>query len=139
VKRNKLAGMDGALSDIRVSDAMHHGIVSCPGDTTLGEVARIMASERVHAVAITTGSSGRPVGVVSDREVVAAIASGAQPTAGEVAVDSLGIAGDASLRRAAQTMAAEGVAHLLVKDAASGFPIGVISSLDIASVYAGRS
>jgi CBS domain-containing protein len=118
---------------------MHHGIVSCPDDTPLGEVARIMASERVHAVAITTASSRRPVGVVSDRELVAAAASDAQPMAAEVAVDSLGISGDASLRRAAQTMAAEGVAHLVVNDAASGFPIGVISSLDIASVYAGLS
>lgn len=119
---------------------MNHGIISCPEEATLSEVARIMAAERVHAVAVTKGGSRRPVGVVSDRELVAAAASDSrEPTAGEVAVESLGISGDASLRRAAQTMAAEGVAHLVVKDAASGYPVGIISSLDIATVYGGRS
>lgn len=119
---------------------MHHGIVSCPDDAPLSEVARIMASERVHAVAVTEGVSRRPVGVVSDREVVAAAASGAEPTAGQVArADPAGISADASLDRAAQMMASQDIAHLVVRDSASGYPIGILSTLDIAAVYARRS
>lgn len=38
--------------------------------------------------------------------------------------------------RAAQLMVEHGVAHLIVLDAASGHPIGVISTLDVAAVYA---
>lgn len=63
------------LSHIHVEDAMHQGIVSCGADATLGEVAAIMARHHVHAVAIADGN-GRPTGVVSDLDVVAAMASG---------------------------------------------------------------
>jgi CBS domain-containing protein len=128
-----------ALDHIRVQDAMRHGIMTCSDEEPLREVARIMAAERVHAVAITKGTGRRPIGVVSDREVVAAVASGAEPTAGQAARDSLGISAGASLDNAARMMVAEGVAHLVVKDSASGYPIGILSTLDIAAAYARRS
>lgn len=119
---------------------MRHGILSCPDDAPLSEVARIMASERVHAVAVTRGSDRRPVGVVSDRDVVAAAASGAQRTAGEAAAgDHPGISADASLHRAARMMAEHGVAHLVVQNPASGYPIGILSTMDLAAVYGRRS
>lgn len=119
---------------------MTHGIVSCPDDAPLSEVARIMVSQRVHAVAITQGTGRRPIGVVSDREVVAAAASGAEPTAGQAAAgDPPGISANATLHRAARMMAERGVEHLVVRDSASGYPIGILSTLDIAAVYARRS
>jgi CBS domain len=54
------------LDHIRVRDAMHHGILSCDADATLGEVAGIVATHCVHAVAITDGNRARSAGVVSD-------------------------------------------------------------------------
>ena len=36
-----------------VLDAMRLGVVSCPPDTTLREVARIMATYRIHSVVVT--------------------------------------------------------------------------------------
>lgn len=45
--------------------------------------------------------------------------------------------GRESLRRAAQMMAEHGVTHLVVLDAASGYPVGVLSTLDVAAAYAG--
>ena len=36
-----------------VLDAMRLGVVSCPPDTTLREVARIMATYRIHCVVVT--------------------------------------------------------------------------------------
>ena len=69
------------LDHIRVHDAMHQGILRCDADATLGEVAGIMATHRVHAVSITDGPSARPAGVVSDLDVVAAIASGEELSA----------------------------------------------------------
>jgi CBS domain-containing protein len=125
------------LDHIRVHDAMHPGILSCDADATLGEVAGIMATHRVHAVAITDGSSGRPAGVVSDLDVVAAIASGEKPSlARAIATESPAVSSDERLDRASQLMAECGVAHLVVVDAASRQPIGVLSTLDIAAVYA---
>ena len=59
---------------------MHHGILSCASDAPLGEVAGLMAKHHVHAVAVTDGVL-RPSAVVSDLDVVAAAASGEEPTA----------------------------------------------------------
>jgi CBS domain-containing protein len=133
------------LQHVRVADAMHHGILSCAADAPLGEVAGIMAKHHVHAVAVTdgpmpikAGAPDRPVAVVSDLDVIAAAASGTEPSALEAAgTEPLTISADQPLHRAAQLMAEHGVAHLVVRDPASGYPVGVLSTLDIAAVYAG--
>jgi CBS domain-containing protein len=125
------------LDHIRVKDAMHHGILTCWTDAPLEQVAGIMSKHRVHAVAVTEGDATEPVGVVSDRDVVAAIARGAQSSAGQAAAtEPLAVSADQSLRRAAQMMSDHEVSHLVVRDAASGQPIGVLSTLDLAAVYA---
>lgn len=125
------------LEHIRVHDAMHTGILSCAADAPLGEVAGMMAKHRVHAVAVIVGNGNRPAGVVSDLDVVAAITSGAEPNAAQAAAtEPLAVPADERLDRAAQLMTEHGVAHLVVLDAAHGHPIGVLSTLDIATVYA---
>jgi CBS domain-containing protein len=91
----------------------------------------------VHAVVIATPGAERPVGVVSDLDVVAALAAGADCAAGEAAAtEALMVTADEPLQSAAQLMAEHGVAHLVVVDSAGGYPVGVLSTLDIASVYA---
>ena len=129
------------LPRVRVSDCMHAGILSCTSDAPLAEVASIMTEHRVHAVAVTRPDGGRPVGVVSDLDVVTAVASGTETTALEAAAtEPLAVSGGDSIQRAAQLMAEHAVAHLVVLDAASGYPVGVLSTLDIAAAYAdGRS
>lgn len=125
------------LDHILVHDAMHHGILSCLDDAPLGEVAGIMTTHRVHAVAITDGEGSRPTGLVSDLDVVAALVSGEEPSAAQVAAtEPLVVAADQRLDRAAQLMAQHGVSHLVVLDSADGHPIGVLSTLDVAAVYA---
>jgi CBS domain-containing protein len=132
--------MRGKLEHIRVQDIMHHGILSCGGDTPLGEVAGIMAKHHVHAVAVTDVEGKRPLGVVSALDVVAAAASGEEPTALQAAAtEPFAVSADERLPRAAQLMAEHGVSHLVVLDAASGHPMGVLSTLDLVAVYADRS
>ncbi|HEY2650478.1 MAG TPA: CBS domain-containing protein [Solirubrobacteraceae bacterium] len=129
--------MTHALDHIRVKDVMHHGILSCPADAPLGQVAAMMAEHRVHAVAVTRQQGLRPVGVVSDRDLVAAVASGDEPSALQVAAaEPPAVSAEDSIRRAAQCMAEHGVAHLVVREAASGYPIGILSTLDVAAVVA---
>lgn len=94
------------LDHIRVHDAMREGILSCDAEAKLCEVGGIVATHRVHAVAITDGDRTRSAGVVPD------------------------------LDRAAQLMAEHGISHLVVLDAAHGHRIGALSTLDIACVYA---
>lgn len=116
---------------------MHHGILSCASDAPLGEVAGVMAKHRIHAVAITNGASGRPIGIASDLDVVAAAATGEEPTARQAAcTEPLTVSADDSLVHAAQVMSEYGVHHLVVMDPASGFPVGVLSTLDIVGAYA---
>ena len=132
-EQNRAAG----LPRVRVSDCMHAGILTCASETPLAEVAAIMTEHRVHAVAVTRTGGGRPVGVVSDLDVVTAAASGTDPSALEAAAtEPLTVSAGESIRRAAQLMAEHGVAHLLVLDPASGYPVGVLSTLDIAAAYA---
>lgn len=116
---------------------MHTGILSCTSDAPLAQVASIMAEHRVHAVAITERDDTRPIGVVSDIDLVAAVASEADLTALQAAAtEPLSVSAGESLHRAAQLIAEHGVAHLVVLDPASGYPVGVLSTLDIAAVYA---
>jgi CBS domain-containing protein len=129
-----------SLDHIRVHDAMHHGILSCPPDAPLGEVAGLMAKHRVHAVAISNGDGARPAAVVSDLDVIAAIASGQEPSAAQAAAtEPLVVSAEERLARAAQLMAEHAVSHLVVLDAADGHPIGVIATSDVAAVYAGAT
>jgi CBS domain-containing protein len=122
---------------VRVSDCMHTGILSCASDAPLAEVAGIMSKHRVHAVAVSDHQGRRPVGVVSDLDVVAAAVSGVEPNALQAAAtEPLAVSASESLYRAAQLMAEHGVTHLVVLDAAGGHPVGVLSTLDIAAAYA---
>ncbi len=126
------------LEELNVGDCMHRGILSCPADAPLGEVAGLMAKHRIHAVAVTADSSTQPVGVVSDLDVVAAVVEGSEPSALEsAATEPLAVSTEEPIFRAAQLMAEHGVAHLIVLDAVDGHPVGIISTLDIAAVYAG--
>ncbi len=98
----------------------------------------MMAKHRIHAVAVTNGQGSRPTGVISDLDIVAAAATGEEHTALEAAAtEPLAISADERLDRAVQLMSEHSVSHLVVLDAASGYPIGVISTLDVAAVYAG--
>jgi CBS domain-containing protein len=116
---------------------MHHGVLTCAADDPLQEVAAIMATHRVHAVVISSASGDRALGVVSDLDVVAAVAGGAQCTALQAgATETLTVSADAPVEDAAQLMNEHGVSHLVVLDADCGYPLGVLSSLDVAAVYA---
>src|SRR5207248_9274552 len=114
-----------------------HGILSCTADAPFAEVAALMASHRVHMVAVTNDHSARPIGIVSDLDVMTAALSADEPTARQVAAtEPLTVSADASLERAAQLMTEHGISHLVVLASSSGYPIGVLSTLDIAAVCA---
>jgi CBS domain-containing protein len=80
-----------------------------------------------------------PWGVISDLDLVAAIDSGAN--AGAIAASPVvTVTPDDTVRHAAQLMREHSTAHLIVvADAGSPLPIGVISSLDIARAIAAGS
>ena len=125
------------LSHVRVRDAMHLGIISVSPDADLPELARLMSERRVHAIAVSSGG-GRPSGIVSALDVVAALASGADRNAGQLAAtEVLTVSARERLDHAAQLMAEHELSHLVVTDAGSGYPSGVLSTLDVIAAYGG--
>jgi CBS domain-containing protein len=132
------------IAELRVADAMHLGMVSCPADSPLHTVARMMATYRVHAVfvhnRIDDPASVESWGVVTDRDLLLAALTGELDTdAGRVAAAPvLAVTPTEPLGQAMQLMQEHEVAHLVVVDGTSGRPEGVLSTLDVASALAGR-
>jgi len=130
-----------SLAGSRVADAMTAGLISCPPDTPLRAVGRIMAEARIHAVYVfdyDTEAAVEHWGLVSDLDLVAATGGDIdRRSAGDSAVTPLvTVSSDDSLARAAQLMNEYNVAHLAVLDPATRRPIGVLSTLDLARVFA---
>jgi CBS domain-containing protein len=126
------------LEHVRVRDAMHTGILTTDPSTPLRVVARLMAEQHVHAVAVADPDySRRPRGIITDLEVAAGAAEESDGTAGEaVKTDVVTISAAESLVWAARQMVEHGVTHLVVVDPATGHPIGILSALDVAAAYA---
>lgn len=131
-----------AFETATVGDAMSRGVISCPPETPLRVVARIMATHGIHAVfvfeRVDEDDAPHLWGVVSDLDLVAATQLDLDElTAGATAVTPLvTVCADSSLGEAGSLMAQYGIAHLAVTDDASRFPVGVISTLDIARAIA---
>jgi CBS domain-containing protein len=136
------------LAHVHVHDVMNTGILSTDQGTPLRVVARLMAEQRVHAIAVSDPDDvRRPWGIVSTLGIAAAIADGLEPgadepTAGEVAAgepEVVTVRSDESLETAAQIMVQHGLMHLIVVDPSSGHPTGVLSSMDVVAAYGGLS
>ncbi|HZD88076.1 MAG TPA: CBS domain-containing protein [Gaiellaceae bacterium] len=131
------------FGEATVGDAMSPGVISCPPETPLRVVARMMSTFTVHAVFVfehqdEDDEATRLWGVVSDLDLVAASRLDLDSlTAGVTAVTPLvTVTVDRPLGEAASLMAQHGVAHLAVTDPATRRPIGVISTLDVARAIA---
>ena len=120
-------------------DVMSRGVISCPPETPLRVVAKMMATHGVHAIFVfehtdEDDEDPRLWAVVSDLDLVAATRLDLDTlTAGATAVTPLvSVATDCPISEAGSLMAQYGIAHLAVTDPVSRRPIGVISTLDIA-------
>jgi CBS domain-containing protein len=130
------------LDEATVADAMSAGVIHCAPETPRRSVARLMATHNVHAVYVfdygqEDDASVRLWGLISDLDLVAACPVLDARTAGSSAVTPLvTVSLLEQLTRAAQLMTEQGTAHLAVIDPATGRPVGVLSTLDIARVVA---
>jgi CBS domain-containing protein len=87
---------------------MHAGVLGCAPDATLGEVARIMCTHRVHCVVVSAGDVAERLvwGIVSDTGLMAAAGTPEGVIAGEVAATQVVTVDPSSpLAEAAQLMA----------------------------------
>ncbi len=126
-----------AFRNATVADVMTPGIITCAPETPLVAVAELMATHRVHAVAVGGIAANHLVwGVIDSLDLVRALRD---PDAHERAETisrqpAVSIEPGAALADAAALMDEHRVAHLVVVD--GDRPIGVVSSLDIAGAAA---
>ena len=126
------------LRHATVADAMHPGIVSCPADATLTEVARLMATHHVHCIAVVGISYDRPGerlvwGLISDLDVMrAGIRVGPEESVAALAVEPM-ISVDATtgLSETGELMLKHGVSHIVVIYSVTQRRTGVLSTLDV--------
>lgn len=127
-----------AFEQASVVDAMRIGIINCHPTASLKDVARIMATYRIHSVVVNEMEGGSPLGVIGAVDLAAAAARGSfLSTAAELArAEPVTVAADESLGRAARLMAEHEVSHLVVIQPQTGHPVGMLSALDVAGVLA---
>jgi CBS domain-containing protein len=129
------------LTDVRVGDAMHRGVLTCDREASLAEVAGVMAERSIHCIVVEndSGDGGPFWGVVSDLDLVAAATVRElddQTAGGTAASPIVMVTPTETLERAAQLMTEHSTSHLIVVDVGLMEPVGVISTLDIAAALA---
>jgi CBS domain-containing protein len=134
-------GCEPASALIRVSEAMHRGVLTCSRDVSLTFVAELMASNRVHCVVVADELEDRDSvwGIVSDLDLTAAasVRDLDEQTAGAAAATAvLTVSPNETVQRAAQLMTEHAATHLVVVDAERR-PIGIFSTLDVAGALGG--
>lgn len=129
------------LDETSVADVMRPGVVACPPETPLREVARMMATQRIHCVVVSgIEQAGGHLAwrVISDLDVVHAVAENRRDaTAGDAASEPVVTCapGDRVVD-AARRMAERGSTHLVVASEERRAAVGVLSTLDVAEALA---
>jgi len=130
------------LDQILVEQVMHAGTVGCGPEAPISVIARILAEERIHCVVVngiehTREGERMTWGVINDRDLMRALDSGnGGLTAGELAMPAQPTVDVYEpLDRAIQLMVSYDVSHVLVVE--KGYPIGILSALDVAAAAGG--
>jgi len=118
---------------MRVKDLPPQPLVAVDPGTSLAEVARLMRRHDADAVAVM--DEGRLLGIVTERNMVSAIADFVDP--GQVsatvlmAADPATVTADEDVAMVAAKMVALGVRHLTVTNE-QGLPVGLLSARHLA-------
>lgn len=132
----------GDLDDTPVRYSMTEGVVTLGPSSSVAEVARVMAAEKIHSIIVAKplepGQDPRGSwGVISDLDLLAAVNT-PDATAGALAASpSLTVSPDDSLGRVARMMRDYQASHVLVVGF-DGVPLGIVSTLDVARILAKR-
>jgi CBS domain-containing protein len=130
-----------SLQHALVQDVMRPEIMTCPPETSLASVARMMTANHVHAVVVSgiesvRGGERLTWGLVTALDLVAAAlpGGGAAEAADLASSEIVTVEAGEPLARAAQLMLEHQLTHLMV--VVGGEPVGIVSTLDVAGCLA---
>ncbi len=128
-----------------VRDLMHHGLITCRQNTSLGQAAVLLAQHRIHSL-VVADRDDRPVGILSDFDMMAgewlsadaeSLATMRKLTAADLmSKPIISVEADTPLNEAAKLLVQKEINRLLVTD--KGKPVGIISSSDFVAGIAGE-
>jgi len=127
---------------MNVRDIMSTDLLTVAPEFTLREAARRMSERNVGAALLVDPAIGSYPGIITERDLLDAIAMGYDPDVrrvGESATsDIVTVSVDASLEQAAQKMTKYDFRHLLV--VSGGDAVGIVSARDLVSArsHSGR-
>lgn len=120
---------------MKVKDVPPGRLLLVEPQTTVAEVARLMRVDDCDAVAVI--SKGRLVGIVTEKDLVQAIADGVDPKQAKAEVimsaDPATVGADEEVSVVAVKMTRLGIRHLPVVNEA-GEPVGLLSARDLLAV-----
>ena len=120
---------------MKVRDVPPRRLLSVEPQTSLAEVAKRMRQEDADSAAVMSGS--RLLGIITERDLVRAIADGLNPQQAKADVvmsaDPATVTGDEEVAVVAVKMMRLGIRHLPVVDQ-QGKPVGLISARDLVSL-----
>jgi CBS domain-containing protein len=120
---------------LKVRDVPPRRLLSVEPQTSLAEVAKRMRQEDADSAAVMSGA--RLLGIITERDLVRAIADGLNPQQANADVimsaDPATVTGDEEVAVVAVKMMRLGIRHLPVVDQ-QGKPVGLISARDLVSV-----
>jgi len=120
---------------VKVRDLPPGDLLSVDPQTTIGEVARQMRKGDADSVAVM--SEGKLVGIITERDLVRAIADGVDPKEAKAEVvmtaDPATVDADEDVAVVAVKMMRLGVRHLPVVNKA-GKPVGLVSARNLVAI-----
>lgn len=121
--------LSGGLGAHTVRDVMHRGLITCDPGASVAELATALVERRSHT-AIVWGDAG--LAFVTDLDLIAAaLREDPAPTAAAMASPGMAvIRADAALEVAAAMVVERTAGHVVAVDE-QGFPVGVVSTLDL--------
>jgi CBS domain-containing protein len=125
---------------MNVRDIMSTDLLTVAPESTLREAARRMSERNVGAALLVDPAIGFYPGIITERDLLDAIAVGYEPDVRRVAEsatsDIVTVPADASLEQAAEKMMKGSFRHLLV--VSGGDAVGMVSARDLLSALSGR-
>ena len=118
---------------MNIQEVMDTELLTIAPETTLREAAQRMSGRNVGAALLLDAAIGSYLGIITERDLLNAIAAGDDPDVRRVADSAtptiVSVSADASLEQAAEKMIKGGFRHLLV--VTNGDAIGIVSMRDL--------